>query len=223
MAHPSLKLVVTKGPMKGQELLLEPGRWTLGRDERAHLRLGGDDAISRTHAKIHVSKRGAVFHNRSPNGTWINRQRSKKARLASGDRLEVGESYELRVEETRRDSVAKESGEPATVAKPSSYLGIPRRYWLLIGSANLLPIIVVGLWWLWPETKVVFISLEEAKAAAPAEVAVLLDRAAVYEQRLWWSSAKAEYEKILSREKFDANSKTTRYALERLAALERRR
>ncbi len=218
------KLVVVDGPSRGRQLVLEPGRWTIGRD-KADLRLEEDKAVSSEHAVIQVSKQRAVLRNRSSNGTWINGERGDDVILTPGDLIHIGEFHQLRVQETGAVGDVRSGTEAATGdAADPGYLGIPRRIWYRIAAVYAAAAILALYLITRPEPEEPPLRLEDASAVASAEIDDLLHRAAVYEQRGKRRSAIRVYEEILSRQQpFDSDSTATRYVLERLAVLKRGR
>lgn len=69
------------------------GRWTLGRDLDCEIAVRGDDALSRRHAQIAVRAGICLVRDLgSTNGTLLNGRPVRRARLRSGDRLELGET-----------------------------------------------------------------------------------------------------------------------------------
>ena len=77
--------------------LADCGRWVLGRAAEADVVLGDDDAISRRHAEIAVRAGLCLIRDLdSCNGTLLNGQFVRRARLRRGDVLVLGET-EVRV------------------------------------------------------------------------------------------------------------------------------
>ena len=73
--------------------LADRGRWVLGRAADADVVLGGDDAISRRHAEIAVRAGLCLIRDLdSCNGTLLNGQFVRRARLRRGDVLVLGET-----------------------------------------------------------------------------------------------------------------------------------
>src|SRR3954471_19762249 len=92
MANESLRLV--GGPLTGQEISLT-GELVLGRSEQGLGALGGDEKLSRRHARLVREPDGriAVEDLGSTNGTFVNEQRISGRRVLSpGDRVRVGGS-----------------------------------------------------------------------------------------------------------------------------------
>ena len=75
----------------------ERGRWTIGRGSACDFVLAGDDAVSRRHAEIAVRAGLCLVRDLdSCNGTLLNGQSVRRARLRRGDLLLIGET-EIRV------------------------------------------------------------------------------------------------------------------------------
>ena len=73
--------------------LADRGRWVLGRAADADVVLGNDDAISRRHAEIAVRAGLCLIRDLdSCNGTLLNGQFVRRARLRRGDVLVLGET-----------------------------------------------------------------------------------------------------------------------------------
>ena len=73
--------------------LADRGRWVLGRAADADVVLGDDDAISRRHAEIAVRAGLCLIRDLdSCNGTLLNGQFVRRARLRRGDVLVLGET-----------------------------------------------------------------------------------------------------------------------------------
>jgi hypothetical protein len=71
----------------------ERGRWVLGRGSGVDVVLGGDDAVSRTHAEIAVRAGLCLIRDLdSCNGTLLNGRLVGRARLLRGDVLVLGET-----------------------------------------------------------------------------------------------------------------------------------
>lgn len=90
LAAGSALLLVTHGPTAGSRFLLDRDLTTAGRHPTAEIFLD-DVTVSRHHAEFH--RHGEDFTVRdagSLNGTYVNRERVEKARLASGDEIQIG-------------------------------------------------------------------------------------------------------------------------------------
>ncbi len=92
-------LVVTKGRRLGDIMRLNKGDTALGRDAENDI-IVDDDFASRRHAKVRLEPDGpgdgkAIFYLydlATPNGTLLNGEQVYKARLADGDRVQIGET-----------------------------------------------------------------------------------------------------------------------------------
>jgi pSer/pThr/pTyr-binding forkhead associated (FHA) protein len=83
-------LVVRKGPDVGETFYLDRSEFTIGRDPDADIFLN-DVTVSRHHAKLVVSGDEVTAEDTdSLNGTYVNGVRVDKARLNSGDALQIG-------------------------------------------------------------------------------------------------------------------------------------
>ena len=111
----------TGGPCAGETITID-SELLFGREQPDPGRLGGDERLSRLHARLFVdgSGRAVVEDLGSTNGTWINQQQLTEARVcANGDVLRVGQStFEIELltgaTPTKFDTVV-EAG-PRTVA-----------------------------------------------------------------------------------------------------------
>ena len=84
----------TGGPCAGEAIAVE-SELVLGREEPDPGRLGGDQRLSRRHARVFIDPAGQALIEDlgSTNGTWINEQRLSEAHAcANGDLLRVGQS-----------------------------------------------------------------------------------------------------------------------------------
>ncbi len=84
----------TGGPCAGETITID-SELLFGREEPDPGRLGGDERLSRRHARVFLdeSGRAVVEDLGSTNGTWINQQQLSEARVcANGDVLRVGRS-----------------------------------------------------------------------------------------------------------------------------------
>jgi diguanylate cyclase (GGDEF)-like protein len=84
-------LLVLSGPQFGEIFPLAAGReLVIGRRDDCDVRLH-DDGVSRRHATLTVVGEGAVLRDlRSANGTWVDGERTREARLADGARVHLG-------------------------------------------------------------------------------------------------------------------------------------
>src|SRR4029078_11442746 len=89
-AAPSAYLVVISGPSFGEMYKLKGDRSTLGRGDRADIRVL-DDGVSREHAAI-VRDGGKMMlvDAGSTNGTFCNRNRVDRHELAAGATISIG-------------------------------------------------------------------------------------------------------------------------------------
>jgi hypothetical protein len=88
---PILTLEFLTGPYQGSAVALAEGaEIVIGRESDLDVVLP-DDLVSRKHARIAVHEGEAVLQDlASTNGTFVNGQRVKRARLAPGDRVVIG-------------------------------------------------------------------------------------------------------------------------------------
>jgi len=95
-AGPSAYLVVISGPSFGEMYRLKSERSTLGRGERADIRVL-DDGVSREHAAIERDGGKMVLVDRgSTNGTYCNGARIERHDLIDGDKISIGATTILR-------------------------------------------------------------------------------------------------------------------------------
>ncbi|MCA9268203.1 MAG: FHA domain-containing protein [Planctomycetales bacterium] len=88
-------LFVIKGPDQGKRFDLESPVITLGREGANRYRLR-DTEVSRRHVEVRRDEEGySALDLGSSNGTYLNGQRIESARLASGDRLQLGRTVLL--------------------------------------------------------------------------------------------------------------------------------
>jgi len=93
---PSAYLVVISGPSFGEMYKLKGDRSTLGRGERADIRVL-DDGVSREHAAIERDGGKMVLVDRgSTNGTFCNGGRVTRQDLTDGDKISIGATTILR-------------------------------------------------------------------------------------------------------------------------------
>jgi pSer/pThr/pTyr-binding forkhead associated (FHA) protein len=115
----------TGGPCTGETITID-AELVFGREASERGRLGGDERLSRRHARVFIDSAGRpmVEDLGSTNGTWINEQRLTDARIvASGDVLRVGQTtFEIEVPvvpaATRLDTVVP-VGTPTVAEAPS--------------------------------------------------------------------------------------------------------
>jgi hypothetical protein len=101
---------VLQGPLKGKKIRFETSIITLGRSEDANICLPGDRSISRIHAEIELVDGHYVLQNKSNSGTFVNNNLVETRRLASGDRIHLGELYALEFTEDLGESRAARGG-----------------------------------------------------------------------------------------------------------------
>jgi pSer/pThr/pTyr-binding forkhead associated (FHA) protein len=83
-------LLIERGPDTGTRFLLDRDVLTVGRHPDSDIFLD-DVTVSRRHAEFYRDSSGfSVRDVESLNGTYVNRQATRVAPLASGDRVEVG-------------------------------------------------------------------------------------------------------------------------------------
>lgn len=89
-------LTVLTGALRGRTFNLARGEQTIGRDERADIRID-DSGVSRLHAKVVWTPQGVVnlLDLRSTNGTAVNGKRVDVTVLVPGDRIQLGPEVEL--------------------------------------------------------------------------------------------------------------------------------
>lgn len=123
-------LVVFRGREKQHTYQLDPGRYVVGRGQKADISLSSP-LVSREHAVI-AFEEGAWWLTdlKSPNGIYVNGSRVTRRRLSSGDRIELGplvllfdpsEGNVLEIE-TRRDLKEAWGGADLTAVVPPSQL-----------------------------------------------------------------------------------------------------
>ncbi|HBQ12439.1 MAG TPA: sigma-54-dependent Fis family transcriptional regulator, partial [Myxococcales bacterium] len=87
------KMVVVEGPDKGQELLIERERITVGRSVICDLTLA-DKAVSGTHFEIEAREKGFVLRDLdSTNGTFVGDLRVREVWIQPGTVARVGQSH----------------------------------------------------------------------------------------------------------------------------------
>jgi hypothetical protein len=85
-------LVVQKGPLAGQHIVLFEGTACLGRSSKADVEMS-DPSVSRRHAEISVAGEDIRIRDlRSTNGTWVNgKQITTWRQLRDGDEIQLGD------------------------------------------------------------------------------------------------------------------------------------
>ena len=88
--------IVTRGSKVGRILPIAVGKWMLGRDDAADLRVTVH-CVSRYHLRIICAhdKTVNIIDMGSCNGTWVNGERKSNYQLDEGDRVELGPDVEL--------------------------------------------------------------------------------------------------------------------------------
>lgn len=85
-------LLVSSGPLKGQEFPIEKDVYTIGSSAQVDLRLE-DNAVSRHHCEIRADERGySIVDLESTNGTFVNGVRIARAFLTPGAEIHLGTS-----------------------------------------------------------------------------------------------------------------------------------
>lgn len=83
-------LVIVKGPGVGEKFIIEPTRFTIGRDVKSGIFLN-DQTVSREHAILHhVGSDVTIRDAQSLNGTYVNGICVDEAQLANGDEIQIG-------------------------------------------------------------------------------------------------------------------------------------
>lgn len=83
-------LVIKKGPVIGQRIVLNQEEILIGRDPKSDIFLN-DITVSRKHAKlIYTKNRTEIKDIGSLNGTYVNNERTEVSRLKSGDEIQIG-------------------------------------------------------------------------------------------------------------------------------------
>ncbi|MBN1418872.1 MAG: protein kinase, partial [Planctomycetes bacterium] len=87
------KILIESGPLRGQSLILSPGRpLAIGRDARCAVRCQ-DALVSRVHAVLRPKGDQWLLQDRdSANGTFINEAPIQTAKLSGGDVIRVGDT-----------------------------------------------------------------------------------------------------------------------------------
>jgi hypothetical protein len=86
----SAAVLVERGPNAGTRFVLDRDLITVGRHPDSDIRLD-DVTVSRRHAEFHRDIDGFWVHDvGSLNGTYVNREPTHTAVLASGDRVQIG-------------------------------------------------------------------------------------------------------------------------------------
>lgn len=93
MPQPAVVLVAFREDGSRRDLPLEPGTYTLGRDNASDVRIP-TAAVSRKHCVLHISEVGEVRVRDldSSNGTFRNERRVEESELIAGDHLRLGDT-----------------------------------------------------------------------------------------------------------------------------------
>lgn len=92
-------LVMIAGPRLGEIFPIDNGELLIGRDGDMHLKLDGDESVSRRHAAVAVEESGnaRVRDLGSANGTWLDGRRIEgEAVLREGQKIRVGQTVVLK-------------------------------------------------------------------------------------------------------------------------------
>ncbi len=120
-----LVLTVDSGLLAKTEFTLVSGVLTLGRDDTCAVRFASTDPdagqVSRRHATLRAEDGSfRIVDEGSRNGTFVNGERVADARLANGDRIQLGSAGpRLRVEITQTVAVPEPPRPTAGLARPS--------------------------------------------------------------------------------------------------------
>lgn len=96
-------LVMTEGPLKGKQFVIYKDPTVIGSSPRSEIYLFKDPAIEPAHAVIHTIRDGYEIEDKdTPDGTWINGQRTKRKRLISGDLIRIGKTQFTYSERAKR-------------------------------------------------------------------------------------------------------------------------
>lgn len=90
LPYGSALLIVQRGPNSGARFLLDSDVTTAGRSPKADIFLD-DVTVSRRHCEFRADDGGfTVRDSGSLNGTYVNRERTERARLNAGDEVQIG-------------------------------------------------------------------------------------------------------------------------------------
>lgn len=85
------RLVFLNGRMKGRRVAVQQGTVLIGRDAHCHIDLSDDDEVSHQHACIEQRRDGIYIKDLGAlNPILVNGRAAKEAKLAQGDRIEIG-------------------------------------------------------------------------------------------------------------------------------------
>lgn len=116
------ELVFTRGPQKGQRIVLSKTMNVVGRDKGCEVEIE-DEYASRQHARIIVEGSRIRLVNTSPNGTKVNGKQIEQAVLNPGDVILFGLECEARLE---TEAATSSAGKQPAAAKPGSPPPLPR-------------------------------------------------------------------------------------------------
>lgn len=85
----SATFVVKRGSLVGERFEVGPSTTTIGRHPESGIFLD-DVTVSRRHAEVQHDEGLLIVDAGSLNGTYLNRERIEKARLRSGDEVQIG-------------------------------------------------------------------------------------------------------------------------------------
>ncbi|HEV2992579.1 MAG TPA: FHA domain-containing protein [Candidatus Angelobacter sp.] len=102
---------IIQGPLRGQKFRFETNLITIGRNEDANISLADDRSVSRLHAEVHLVDGHYVLRNRSNSGTFVNdKLLLDEKRLASKDRIRIGDHHVLEFTEVSTSAAASPKG-----------------------------------------------------------------------------------------------------------------
>ncbi|NNJ23999.1 FHA domain-containing protein [Alienimonas chondri] len=117
----SAQLVVRGGKHEGKRIVLERGRFLIGREQDCNLR-PSSDLVSRHHCVFHVDDFTVRLRDLgSTNGTLVNGERlSGERTLVAGDRVTVGKlTFEVALKEVADEQAAAEQGPSEEMSLPT--------------------------------------------------------------------------------------------------------
>ncbi|MEM9701347.1 MAG: FHA domain-containing protein [Planctomycetota bacterium] len=132
----SAQLVVRGGKHEGKRLVLEKGRFLIGREQDCDLR-PSSDLVSRHHCVFHIDDYTVRLRDLgSTNGTLVNgKSLSGEKTLSAGDRVTVGKlTFEVALKEVADEQAAEEQKPPEEMAVPTD--GADTSYELPVSPAE---------------------------------------------------------------------------------------
>ena len=117
----SAQLVVRGGKHEGKRIVLERGKFLIGREQDCNLR-PSSDLVSRHHCVFHIDDFTVRLRDlNSTNGTVVNGDRlSGERKLKSGDRVSVGKlTFELELKEVESEQARAAEGPSEEMALPT--------------------------------------------------------------------------------------------------------